>query len=79
MTGLPASVLGLKDRGIVKNNYWADLVIFNPNNIIDNATWEDPHLYPSGIDLVIINGAIGLDHCNCSKELYGKVLKHNEL
>ncbi len=79
MTGLPASVLGLKDRGVVKNSYWADLVIFNPNKIIDNATWEDPHQYPSGIDWVIINGAIALDHGNCSKELYGKVLKHNEL
>ena len=77
MTKLPASVLGLNDRGQLKKGYWADLVLFDPKKIIDNATWEDPHQYPSGIDWVIINGAVALDHGNSSKELYGKVLKHN--
>ena len=77
MTKLPASVLGLNDRGQIKKGYWADLVLFDPKKIIDNATWEDPHQYPSGIDWVIINGAVALDHGNSSKELYGKVLKHN--
>ena len=79
MTSLPANVLGLKDRGIIKNNFWADLVIFNPKKIIDNATWENPHQYPTGINWVIVNGAIAVDNGNPSKKLYGKVLKHNEL
>ena len=70
MTKLPASVLGLNDRGQLKKGYWADLVLFDPKKIIDNATWEDPHQYPSGIDWVIINGAVALDHGNSSKELY---------
>jgi N-acyl-D-aspartate/D-glutamate deacylase len=76
MTKLPADVLGLKDRGQIKNNFWADLVVFNPNTIIDNATWENPHQYPSGISWVIVNGKIAVDHGTWTDSLPGKVLKH---
>ena len=76
MTKLPADVLGLKDRGQIKNNFWADLVVFNPNTIIDNATWENPHQYPSGISWVIVNVKIAVDHGTWTDSLPGKVLKH---
>ncbi|GIT57708.1 MAG: hypothetical protein Ct9H300mP18_11370 [Candidatus Neomarinimicrobiota bacterium] len=46
MTSLPASVLGLQDRGKVKTTSGQILLFFDPNKIIDNATWEDPHQYP---------------------------------
>ena len=76
MTNLPASVLGLKDRGLIKEGYWADIVIFDANKIKDNSTWDDPHQYPSGIDLVMVNGNISLERGVASKRLYGKVLTH---
>ena len=78
MTQLPASVLGLTDRGLLKKDFWADLIIFDPDNIIDNSTWENPHQFPSGIDWVIVNGNISLENGNPSKNLYGKVLTHHE-
>ena len=76
MTNLPASVLGLKDRGLIKEGYWADIVIFDANKIKDNSTWDDPHQYPSGIDLVMVNGNISLEKGVASKGLHGKVLTH---
>ena len=71
MTQLPASVLGLTDRGLLKKDFWADLIIFDPDNIIDNSTCENPHQFPSGIDWVIVNGNISLENGNPSKNLYG--------
>jgi N-acyl-D-amino-acid deacylase len=58
MTSLPASRLKLRDRGMVREGAWADLVVFDPERIIDTATYEDPHRYPAGIDHVIVNGTV---------------------
>lgn len=77
MTKLPASVLGLQDRGEIKKNYWADLVIFDENKIIDNATWENPHQFPSGINWVIVNGEVAIQNGNYLNSLSGKILKHS--
>lgn len=77
MTKLPASVLRLKDRGEISKKYWADIVIFDSNKIIDNATWKEPHQYPSGISWVIINGKIVIDHGVYTSILPGKLLKNN--
>ena len=56
MTSLPAQFLGLKDRGMLKEGYMADLVIFDLQQLQDKATFFDPHQYPEGIHHVIING-----------------------
>jgi N-acyl-D-amino-acid deacylase len=56
MTGLPASEFGFKDRGLLKQGYSADLVLFDPNTIIDTATFEKPEQAAKGIDLVVNNG-----------------------
>ena len=58
MTSLTASRLKLRDRGVVREGAWADLVVFDPERIIDIATYEDPHRYPAGIDHVIVNGTV---------------------
>ncbi|TFG22132.1 MAG: D-aminoacylase [Promethearchaeota archaeon] len=58
MTSLPASILGLKDRGIIKENYKADLVIFNPMEIKDKSTYQNGRQFPDGIYYVIVNGEI---------------------
>jgi len=58
MTSLTASRLRLRDRGVIRAGAWADLVVFDPERIIDVATYDDPHRYPSGIDHVIVNGTV---------------------
>jgi N-acyl-D-amino-acid deacylase len=59
-TALPARKLGLTDRGVIEPGAFADLVAFDPATIADRATFEDPHQYPLGIPLVIVNGQITL-------------------
>jgi N-acyl-D-amino-acid deacylase len=57
-TGLPASRLALRHRGLVREGYAADLVVFDPETIADRATFDDPHQYPVGISLVVVNGQV---------------------
>jgi N-acyl-D-amino-acid deacylase len=71
MTSLPAKTFGLKDRGLIKENNWADLVLFDRNKISDTATFEKPFSFPVGVEYVIVNGAIVLDHHQFSKSLPG--------
>jgi len=68
---LPAKTFGLKDRGLIKENNWADLVIFDRNRILDTATFEKPFSLPVGVEYVIVNGSIVLDHHQFSKSLPG--------
>ena len=56
MTGLPAAKFGLEDRGLVREGAFADLVLFDPDSVIDVGTFEDPNRYPEGIVHVLVNG-----------------------
>ncbi len=56
MTAMPARRMGLIDRGEVREGWVADLVVFDPETVIDRATFEDPHHYPDGIPWVFVNG-----------------------
>jgi N-acyl-D-amino-acid deacylase len=56
MTSLPASNLKLKKRGTLTTGYFADVVVFNPNTIQDNATYENPKEYATGMMHVLVNG-----------------------
>ena len=56
MTSMPASALGIMDRGSIEIGKRADLVVFDPATVIDKATFGDPHNYPEGIEHVIVNG-----------------------
>lgn len=56
MTSFPAQILRLKDRGLVREGCWADLVVFDPATVIDRSTYEQPTLYPTGIIHVFVNG-----------------------
>jgi N-acyl-D-aspartate/D-glutamate deacylase len=75
MTSLPAEILGLADRGTIKEGQWADLVIFDPATVADKATFEDPFQYPVGIDTVMVNGQVVLDEGKHTNARPGKVLK----
>ena len=75
MTTLPASILGLTDRGAIKDGQWADLVIFDPATVADRATFEEPFQYPVGIDTVLVNGTVVLDEGKHTGARPGKVLK----
>jgi len=56
MTSLPAYNIGIQDRGEIREGYFADIVVFDPNKISDHATFEDPHQYSTGVQHVFING-----------------------
>ena len=56
MTGQAAAKLGIKDRGRLAEGMWADVVVFDPERIIDKATFDSPHQFPEGIDYVFVNG-----------------------
>jgi N-acyl-D-amino-acid deacylase len=56
MTSLPAHVFRLPGRGLIKRGFAADLTLFDPKTVIDNATFDQPHQYPTGIPTVIVNG-----------------------
>lgn len=75
MTSFPAQRLGLKDRGILKEGMAADIVVFNPNTIRDNATYLDTHQYPDGIPYVIVNGKIVVENGKQLRNYPGKVLR----
>ena len=59
-TALPARKIGLTDRGVIEPGAFADLVAFDPTTVADQATFQDPHQYPVGIPLVIVNGQVTL-------------------
>ena len=58
MCGLPAAKLRWQDRGLIKRGYAADLVILDPDTVIDRATYQAPHQYPLGIEHVLVNGQL---------------------
>jgi len=60
MTGHPAAVLNLADRGLLKAGQFADVVVFDPAKIQDHATYTEPHQYATGVSQVIVNGEIAL-------------------
>lgn len=77
MTALPAAKLRLKDRGRIAEEMGADIVIFDPRTVRDNADYIDPHRYPEGIEYVLVNGAIVIARGKHTNELAGRVLTHN--
>jgi dihydroorotase/N-acyl-D-amino-acid deacylase len=75
MTGLPAANLSLQSRGLIREGFFADITIFDPKTVIDRATFEEPNQYPAGINFVIVNGQIEVDHGQRTPALAGRVLR----
>jgi N-acyl-D-aspartate/D-glutamate deacylase len=78
MTSLPAERVGLDGRGIIREGAMADLVLFDPETVMDNATFDNPHQYPSGIPFVIVNGVVAVDGGEFSGVRAGRVLRRRE-
>ena len=57
-SGLPADVLRLKDRGYLKAGYFADVVVFDPDTYRDQATYDQPHQYATGVRYLFVNGKL---------------------
>lgn len=77
MTSLPASLLRLKDRGVLKEGYKADIVVFDPETIRDNATYDNALQYATGVHYVIVNGDIAVEDGAYTGVRAGKVLLKN--
>lgn len=79
MTGLPAETIGLlkQKRGLIKPGFAADILIFDPQKVIDKATFENPHQLAEGFDYVIVNGILVKDGGDFTGNRGGKVLIKN--
>ncbi len=75
MTSIPARRFGFEKRGVLEPDHFADIVIFNENNVIDKATWTDPHQYSVGIEYVLVNGQVVIERGEHTGALPGKVLR----
>ncbi len=74
MTSLPAQTFGFKDRGLLREGYAADVVIFDPEQVRDVATFEAPHAYSTGFDVVLVNGKVAVENGKLTAERGGQVL-----
>ncbi len=74
MTGLPARIVGLEDRGLLREGYKADVVIFDYETLRDRATVLEPDLYSEGVEYVMVNGVLTIDNGEFTDELPGEVV-----
>lgn len=78
MTGLSAKHMGIKKRGLIKTGYFADLVIFNPETVKDQATISEPHKISEGIEKVFVNGIIVFENKKTTGANPGKIIKRQQ-
>jgi N-acyl-D-amino-acid deacylase len=79
MTSLPAARLGLRDRGVLREGAFADLVVFSPQRVRERATCSDPRVYADGIDEVFVNGIPAVSGGDFAGEPSGRVLRRGEI
>lgn len=75
MTSLPAAVLGLSDRGVIREGAVADIAVFDLARLTDKATYADPHQFAEGMVYVFVNGELAIREGNFTGGLHGKVLR----
>ena len=77
-SGLPAEILRLPQRGVLKAGYFADVVVFDPKTYRDRATFDKPHQYATGVRYLFVNGVVVIDAGKYTGALAGKVLRHKK-
>jgi N-acyl-D-amino-acid deacylase len=75
MTSMPAQKIGLRKRGLLQEGYYADITVFNPETVMDRATFIDPHKFPVGIEHVIVNGKLAVHNGKYTGALDGTILR----
>ncbi len=75
MTSLPAQREKLEQRGMIKADYFADITIFNPDTVLDVATFENPNRPSTGIEYVLVNGVLALDGGKMTGQMGGRPLR----
>jgi N-acyl-D-amino-acid deacylase len=78
MTSFPAARLGIKERGLIREGFFADLVIFDEERVMDKATYEEPRQFPEGIEYVMINGQVVLNRGELHPVKAGHVLRRQK-
>ncbi len=75
MTSFPAQKLGLRDRGMLREGLWADVVVFSPLEVQDTATYDEPARFPVGMKYVIVNGEVVVSEGRHTGATPGRLLK----
>jgi N-acyl-D-aspartate/D-glutamate deacylase len=75
MTSFPAQRFGILDRGLLRPGMWADITVFNPETVIDRATYKEPHNFPAGIPYVVVNGEITISEGKYTGKNSGRTLR----
>lgn len=78
LTGYPAGLLGLQDRGLLREGMWADVCVFDPQTITETADFDQPYSYPRGIDHVLVNGRLAVSQGRLNGCRAGRVLRHGQ-
>jgi N-acyl-D-aspartate/D-glutamate deacylase len=76
LTSVPAARIGLRDRGVVREGAFADLVVFDPTTIEDVATYDQPERHPVGLEHVVVNGRLAVRDGAETGERSGRLLRH---
>jgi N-acyl-D-aspartate/D-glutamate deacylase len=76
MTSMNAGKLGIRDRGLLRPGNYADVVVFDPERILDRATYEKPFQYSEGVTHVIVNGKLVLEQGKHTGERPGRAIRH---
>ena len=74
-TGLTATVLGVRDRGFLREGAYADVLVFDADKFRDVATYEEPDAYSEGVDYLLVNGKLAVDGGKVTAERHGRVLR----
>ena len=74
-TSLPAEILGWTDRGLIREGYWADVAVFDPETIRPKSSPTDIHQHSEGVEYVLVNGRLAIDQGEPTGELAGWVIK----
>ena len=75
MTSFPAQRLGMHNKGVLRPGADADIVVFDPDTVIDRGTFRDPNQYPVGIEYVLVNGCVSVSEGRFTGETAGQVLR----
>lgn len=77
MTSLPAETFHIRDRGVIREGAFADLVVFDAESVTDQATYADPNRFPNGIEQVYVNGVLVVQKGSVLDARPGRVLRHD--